>query len=65
MAMGISLCLTVISIVCLPIWYINGAIAQVPPASAKVISSSIEAIWARSYHYFTIKEGKEIQNDSQ
>lgn len=63
--MGTSLCLTVISTVCLPICFVNGVIAEVPPGSAKVISSSVEAISTRSYHYFTIKEGKEIQNDSQ
>jgi Alpha/beta hydrolase of unknown function (DUF900) len=65
MAMGISLCLTVISIVCLPAYFINGVIAEVPLSSAKVISSSTEAISTRSYYYFTIKEGREIQNYSQ
>jgi hypothetical protein len=63
--MGISLCLTITSILCLPIYFINGIIAEVPLSSAKVISSSTDAISTRSYHYFSIKEGKKIQNDSQ
>jgi hypothetical protein len=63
--MRILLCLTVTFIVCLPMYFINGVIAEVPLSSAKVKSSSIDAISTRSYHYFTIKEGKEIQNDSQ
>lgn len=57
--------LTVISIVCLPAYFINGVIAEVPSASAKLIPSSIEDISTRSYHYFTIKEGGEIQNYTQ
>jgi esterase/lipase superfamily enzyme len=65
MAMGILLCLTVTSIVCLPIYFVNGVIAEVPLSSAKVKSSSTDAISTGSYHYFTLKEGKEIQNDSQ
>lgn len=65
MIMGILLCLTVTFIVCLPIYFTNGVIAEVPLSSAKAKSSSTGAISTRSYHYFTIKEEKEIQNDSQ